>query len=78
MAQPDLEPLSYSPEAACHALKNLLETAKQLAKEYEGFGKTVPGVLVAMRHRDLFPFMVDNFLEAARRANWSWGATLTG
>ncbi len=66
----DLEQLPYSLEASYHALKNLLTDANRIANDFREWGiKGKKGsIIIPGRPCEELAFMIDNFLEAARRS----------
>jgi len=65
----DLEQLPYTLEASYHALKNLLTDANRIANDFREWGikEKKSGIIIPGRPCEELAFMIDNFLEAARR-----------
>ncbi len=65
----ELEQLPYSLEASYNAVRTLIADANRIADEYRKWGKKVKprSIIIPGRPCEELAFMIDNFLDAARR-----------
>lgn len=63
----ELEQLPYALEASYYALRSLLQAANRVADDFRQEGTKVSKIIIPGRPCEELAFMIDNFLDAARR-----------